>query len=81
MDIVNIATNIFSSTSSLISFFFKSFAVVLSAIFLIYALVLLNQTNVMTRVIRLKDSKVYFIISMIQVILAFVLFILAIALV
>lgn len=81
MDIVNIATNIFSSTTALISFFFKSFAVVLSAIFLIYALVLLNQTNVMTRVIKLKDTKLFMIISMIQVILAFVLFILAIALV
>ncbi len=81
MDIVNIATNIFSSTTALITFFFKSFAVVLSAIFLIYALVLLNQTNVMTRVIKLKDTKLFIIVSTIQVILAFVLFILAIALV
>lgn len=81
MDIITTATNIFSSTTALISFFFKSFAIVLSAIFLVYSLVLLNQTALMTRVIELKDKRLFIIISMIQVVFSFILFILAIALV
>ena len=78
MDIINSVNNLFSSTQALINFFFKSFAIVLSALFLVYSLVLLNQTKEMTKVIELKNKKLFIIISITQLVLAFLLLILAI---
>ncbi len=81
MDIIDFIINTFESTTALIGFFFKSFSIVLTAIFLLYSLVLLNQTGVMTKVLILKNKQIYKIISMVQVIFAFILLVLAIVLI
>ena len=81
MNVIDFAANIFSSTAALISFFFKSFSIVLAAIFLVYSLVLVKQTSVMTRVLELKNKKAYIMISVIQTIFAFILLVMAISLI
>ncbi len=81
MDITKFVTDLFSSNANILNFFFKSFSVLIASLFLIYTLVFLKQTTVMVRVIQLKNKQFIVLMSTIQVILAFILLVMAISLI
>lgn len=81
MDITKFVTELFSSNANILNFFFKSFSVLIASLFLIYTLVFLKQTTVMVRVIQLKNKQFIVLMSTIQVILAFILLVMAISLI
>ena len=65
----NIIGNIFAVTS-LENFFIKAFAVVLSFIYLLYAIVITRQVGVMNRTLRTPLGGLLTFISFLQVIIA-----------
>lgn len=71
----------FFQPSNLFNFFFKAFAVTLSFIYLIYAVVIFRQTQIMTRTLIVKGSGVIVLISFIQILLAVLLIILSFAII
>lgn len=71
--------NIFDlfNTSSPTDLIIKVFAVVSSILFLIFAIVLYRQTQIMVRTIHLRHNWVIVLISFIQVIIALILLLIA----
>jgi len=67
----------FFQSTTLFNFFFKAFAITLSFIYLIYAVVIFRQTQIMLRTLIFKNNGVISLISFIQIILAVLLIILA----
>ncbi|MBI1863536.1 hypothetical protein HYS00_05470 [Candidatus Microgenomates bacterium] len=70
-------TRIFGSNHVVFGLFFKSFAVIGSAMYFIYALVLIRQTSVMIRSLEEAHTGVIKIISYVQLFVALLLIILA----
>ena len=70
MRLQNVFDTAFLSASTIILFFFKAFAILLTAIFLVYTLVLLRQTITMGKTYETDKKRTFFIISMTQVVLA-----------
>ena len=62
----------------LLFLFFKAFAVILSFLYLIYAVVILRQTQVMNRTLTIGRSPLILFISFLQIVFGVVLVILAI---
>lgn len=67
----------FFQSTALFNLFFKAFAIILSFIYLIYAVVIFRQTQIMLRTLIPKNHGVILLISFIQIILAVLLIILA----
>ncbi len=67
----------FSSLPNIILFFFKAFAVLLSFIYLIYSLVFLRQTVTLSKTYETNKGRLFFYISLLQVIFAIILVILS----
>lgn len=66
------------TTGNLFSLFFKAFAVVLSIIYLVYAIVVLRQTQIMLRTLIVKTGAgIILAISLIQIVVALLLLLLA----
>ncbi len=63
---------------SLLKLFVKSFALLFSFLFAIYSIVVLRQTKQMTKTLQIRKAYLFVLISTIQLILAFVLLLLAI---
>ena len=63
--------------SNLFSFFFQAFAITLSFIYLIYVVVIYRQTQIMLRTLIVKNSQIILAVSLIQIIAAILLIILA----
>lgn len=63
---------------TLFGFFFKAFAVVLSFIYLVFAIVLLRQTKVMLKTLEVGNNWIIVLISTIQVVIAIILVLLSI---
>ena len=61
----------------LFELFFKAFAVLSSFMFLVYAIVVLRQTQVMNRTLITLYGTVYIFISIVQIILALFLIVLS----
>ncbi len=68
----------FFSKPGLFAFFFKSFAIVLSFIYLIYVLTVYRQTQVMLKTLIDQNEKIILLISAIQIALALILIFLSI---
>lgn len=73
--------NLFSNNQSIFDFLFKLFAVVLSILYLIYAIILVRQTGLMIRAIEETGGGVVRFISFLHVILAVVLIVLSFAII
>ncbi|OGK23649.1 hypothetical protein A3A46_02170 [Candidatus Roizmanbacteria bacterium RIFCSPLOWO2_01_FULL_37_13] len=56
------------SGQDIFSFFFKTFAVVFSLLYIIYALVIFKQTQVMTRTLETEATTLILLISLIQIV-------------
>lgn len=69
--------DIFSTNTSLFDLLFKLFAIVISVLYLIYALILLRQTRVMLRSIEESGGVAIRFISFLQVLLAIFLIVLS----
>ena len=67
----------FFQPSNLFSLFFKAFAITLSFIYLIYAIVIYRQTQIMLRTLIVKNNQIILAISFIQIIIAMLLIFLA----
>ncbi len=67
----------FFQPSNLFSLFFKAFAITLSFIYLIYAIVIYRQTQIMLRTLIVKNNQIILIGSFIQIIIAILLILLA----
>lgn len=65
----------FFQFSNLFDFLFKAFAITLSFIYLIYALVIFRQTQIMLRTLIIGSSGIILIVSFFQIILALLLII------
>lgn len=66
-------------TGDLFGFFFKAFLVVLSAIYLIYTIVLFRQAQVMTRTVTVEQSPFIIIVSFLHILAAVGLLLFALA--
>ena len=77
---LNTIGNIFA-VASLENFFIKSFAVVLSFIYLLYAIVIIRQVGVMNRTLKTPLGAFLTIISFIQILTAIVLLLCAVFLI
>lgn len=62
---------------AIVSFFFKGFAIVLSALYLVYAVVFFKQTQVMNKALTVGRSSLITLISFLQIMAAVILLILA----
>lgn len=60
---------------------FKAFAIVFSLFYLLYAVVVAKQTQVMNKTLEIKNNHIFFIISSAQIITGFILIVLAIFLI
>lgn len=69
----------FLNDPALVTFFFKAFAVVLSFIYLVFAIVLLRQTKVMLKALEVGNSWIILLISTIQLVIAVILVLLSIS--
>ena len=67
----------FFHNANLFNFFFKSFAIVLSIIYLIYTIVIFRQTQVMLKTVTVNNGGIILLISFIQILLAILLIVLA----
>jgi hypothetical protein len=67
----------FFEASTLLNFFFKSFGLVLTLLYLIYALVIYRQTQIMLKTLIIKKGRIVQLISFSQVIVAGLLILLA----
>lgn len=65
----------------LFNLFFKAFAVLSSLMYVVYAIVVLRQTQVMNRTLNTAYGTVYIFISIVQVILALFLVVLSFTLI
>jgi len=61
--------------------FFKSFAVLFSVSFLVYALVIVRQTQIMNNTLTTKLSPFLYAVSLIQVVLALLLIVFSLVLI
>jgi len=61
------------SGQNIFSLFFKTFAVVFSILYLIYALVIYKQTQVMTETLESERNTLILLISLIQIIIGIIL--------
>lgn len=52
---------------NLINFFFKTFAIVFSFLYLLYAIVILKQTQVMTKTVEDDGNNLIMLVSLIQI--------------
>lgn len=59
----------FFSGQNIFELFFKVFSVVFSLLYVIYALVIFKQTQVMTRTLENKSNTLILLISLIQIII------------
>lgn len=55
------------SGQNIFSFFFKAFAVVFALLYIIYALVIFKQTQVMTKTLETEGNTFILLISLIQI--------------
>jgi len=67
----------FFQSATLFNFFFKVFAITLSFIYLIFAVVIFRQTQIMLRTLISKNQGIILLLSFVQIILAALLIILA----
>ncbi len=81
MDLNNFLNNTFSSLPDLFLLFFKAFAVLLAVIYLVYALVFLRQTVTLGKTYETNKNKLFFSISLLQVVFALILLILSLVVV
>jgi hypothetical protein len=72
--------NIFTDPN-IISLTFKVLAIFFSLFYLLYAIVIAKQTQVMNEALQAKHSHIFFFISFLQIIVGIILLILAILLV
>lgn len=77
-DLINITLPQFSSTL-FIAFFFKAFGVLFAFMYLIYAIVIVRQTQVMNRTFKTEYGTLLLIISFIQIVFALILIYLSLA--
>ncbi|PIV09367.1 hypothetical protein COS31_03230 [Candidatus Roizmanbacteria bacterium CG02_land_8_20_14_3_00_36_15] len=66
------------NNQGLLGFFFKSFTLVFSVIYLLYAVVIYKQTQVMDKTLTTGGGKLIVFISFLQIILSFFIILLAI---
>jgi hypothetical protein len=66
------------NSREIVTFLFKAFALVLSVIYLLYAIVVSKQTEIMNRTLESKSNYILFFVASLQITLAFILIILAI---
>ncbi len=59
-------SNLFSG-QNIVNFFFKAFAIVFSLMYIIYSLVILKQTQVMTKTLQSSSGSFILLISLIQI--------------
>lgn len=71
----------FLSGQTIIAITFKAFAIVFSLLYLLYAIIIAKQTEVMNRTLEVKNNHIFFLISTTQIFAGIVLIILAIFLV
>jgi len=69
--------DIFSTNSSIFDVLFKLFAVVISVLYLIYALIILRQSRLMLRAIDENEGGVIRFVSFLQILLAIFLIVLS----
>lgn len=62
-----------TSNTELFILFAKAFAVLFSVLYLVYAVVLVRQTQIMNKTFQTAYSGVLFFISLLQVVFAFIL--------
>jgi hypothetical protein len=78
MEIINWFTNLlFVSDRDLISFFFKSFSVVFSFLFVVYSVVLVRQTEVLNSTLETKNKGAISFGSNVQLLLSVFILLLA----
>jgi hypothetical protein len=68
----------FFNTTNLVAFFFKSFAIIFSFLYLVYAIVVLKQTQVMNTTLTVGRNGLISFISFLQVLIGLLLVVLAI---
>lgn len=71
----------FLNTQTITVIAFKAFAIVFSMFYLVYAIVIAKQTQVMNKTLEVKNNHVFFAISSAQITIGLILIILAIVLV
>lgn len=76
MDLENLFVSF--TDENIIRFFFKAFSIVFSLMYLLYAIVIYKQTQVMTKTIETRSNGIILSISLIQLLLGIVLLIFAI---
>lgn len=61
--------NVFNllNIQDIVGFFFKTFSVLFSFLYLIYAIVILKQTQVMTKTIESGSSSLILLVSLLQI--------------
>lgn len=67
----------FFQSSSLFNFFFTAFAVVLTLLYLIYAIVIYSQTRIMLKTLIVDRGQIFRFISLFQIFVAVLLLLLA----
>jgi len=74
---INNLFNLFGSLS-LLNVFFKSFAIVLSGLYLLVSFVIFQKTQVLLKAVRVRNDGIILLISFVQQILAGILLLIAI---
>jgi len=70
--------NQFFSNQTLLGFFLKSFALVFAVIYLLYAVIIYKQTQVMNKTLTTSGNKLIVFISFLQIILSLFTIVLAV---
>lgn len=79
MDVANLMTTF--SGLGFINLFFKAFAILFSLMFIIYAIVISKQTQVMSRTLKDNNAGLFGFVSFIQILVALGLFLLSVFLI
>lgn len=78
---MNLQNLTFLNVQTITAIGFKAFAIVFSLLYLVYAIVIAKQTQVMNKTLEVKNNQIFFIISSAQITIGLILIILAIVLV
>lgn len=71
----------FLSGQTIIAIAFKAFAIVFSLLYLLYAIIIAKQSEVMNKTLEVKNNHIFSLISSVQIFAGLILIILAIFLV